>query len=59
MANSSINIDFKILGTALRKFVREKAVKANGTIVYKKGNKLIEENPKTSAKKILKEYIHS
>ena len=59
MTTSQVNIDFKLLGLAFQRYIREKAAKANGTILYKNGNQLIEENPRTSQKKILKEYPHS
>ena len=59
MITSQVNIDFKLLGLAFQRYIREKATKSNGTILYKKGNQLIEEDPRTSQKKILKEYTHS
>jgi hypothetical protein len=59
MITSPVNIDFKLLSVALKKYIREKARKSNSTILYKKGNQLIEENPKTELTKILKEYTHS
>jgi hypothetical protein len=59
MSPSQVNIDFKLLNIALKKYIREKARKSNGTILYKKGNQLIEENPKTEQTKIIKEYIRS
>ena len=59
MINSQVNIDFKLLSFAFQKYIREKARKSGSTILYKKGDQLIEENPSTSKTKILKEYIHS
>jgi hypothetical protein len=59
MITSQVKIDFTILSRALKEYVRQKALQSNSTILYKKGNQLIEENPKTSQTKILKEYIHS
>lgn len=56
MTNGFINIDFKLLAAAFQKHVREKATRAGGTIVYKEGNCLIEEDPSTSKKIILKYY---
>jgi hypothetical protein len=41
------------MGKAFREFVRQKAIRANSTIVYIKDGVLIEENPKTSAKSVL------
>jgi len=59
MSQSQVNIDFTLLSRAFQKYIREKARKANSTILYKIGDQLIEENPSTLKKKILKEYIHS
>ena len=59
MIISKVNIDFRLLGFALQKYIREKATKSGSTILYKKDGQLIEENPRTSQKKILKEYTHS
>ncbi len=59
MITSQVNIDFKLLTLAFQKYIREKAKKANSTILYKIGDQLIEENPATSQRKVLKEYIHS
>lgn len=59
MTTSQVNIDFKLLSLAFQKYIREKAKKFNGTILYKKDDQLIEENPTTLQKKVLKEYIHS
>lgn len=59
MTTSQVNIDFKLLALAFQRYIREKATKSNSTILYKKGNQLIEEDPRTSQKKILKEYTHS
>ena len=58
MNTSQVNIDFEQLGSAYRKYIREKAAKANSTIVYREGNQQIEENPKTGEKKVLKDYNH-
>ena len=59
MTKSHVNIDFKVLSFSFKKYIREKARKSSSTIIYKIDNKLIEENPKTAKKRILKEYIHS
>ena len=59
MISSQVNIDFKFITLAFQKFIREKAKQTGGTIVYKYGNQLIEENPTTFTKKVLKEYSHS
>jgi len=49
-----VNIDFKIMQRALKQSVRDKAIKAGSTIIYLKDGKLIEEDPKTLSKRILK-----
>lgn len=59
MANSLVNFNFEALSKALRRHVREKARQAGTTIVYKKNGQLIEENPRTTETKILREYHHS
>jgi len=59
MITSQVHIDFKLLTPAFQKYIREKAIKANSTILYKIGDQLIEENPATLQKNVLKEYIHS
>lgn len=57
MAKAQVNIDFKVLGLAFQKYIREKATKSGGTILYKEGNLLIEENPKTLKRTTIKKYI--
>ncbi len=59
VTKSQVNIDFKLLGIALRKYIREKATRSNSTILYKEGDQLIEENPKTSKRRVVKEYTNS
>ena len=49
-----VNIDFKKMATAFREHVRRKAMLAGSTIIYKKNGQLIEEDPATSKKTILK-----
>jgi hypothetical protein len=56
-AKSPVNINFDAMSKAFQQHVREKAKKAGSTIVYQKDNQLIEENPLTGEKKILKEYL--
>lgn len=58
MDTSQVNTDFEQLGVAFQKYVREKAMRADSTIVYYEGNLLIEENPKTGEKEVLKKYNH-
>ncbi len=56
MKTKEVKIDFDALSQSMREFIREKAIKAGSTIVYQEGNCLIEENPATGEKKILKKY---
>ena len=49
-----VQINFKIMEKAFREHVRKKAIQAGSTIIYKKDGHLIEEDPKTSKKIILK-----
>jgi hypothetical protein len=46
------DFDFKLMSKAFKETVRDKAIKANSTIVYLQDGELIEKNPKT--KRILK-----
>lgn len=57
MEKSQVNIDFKLMETAYREYVREKAILAGSTIVYVKDGQLIEENPKTLEKNILNKTL--
>ncbi|MDX2046617.1 MAG: hypothetical protein SFU87_07505 [Chitinophagaceae bacterium] len=54
MKPRQINIDFRRMENAFREYVRKKAIDANSTIIYKKENQLIEEDPATSKKTVLK-----
>lgn len=56
MNSYKVHIDFEVLSKVFSTFVREKAKLSGSNIVYKKGNNVIEENPLTSEKKILKTY---
>ena len=56
MSKILINIDFDSIQKSFGKFIREKAEKAHSTIVYRQGQQLVEEDPRTRQKKILKEY---
>ncbi len=46
MKTGNINIDFKTMAKALREVVQEKAIAHGSTIVYMKGENLIEETTK-------------
>lgn len=54
MSKSKVNIDFKLMKKALKESVRDKAIKACSTIVYLENGEIIEEDPKTKTKRILK-----
>ena len=54
MKPRQINIDFKKMEKAFREYVRKKAIEAHSTIIYKQGDQLIEEDPATSKKTVLK-----
>lgn len=54
MKAPQVQINFKIMEKAFREHVRKKAIPAGSTIIYKKDGQLIEEDPKTSKKIILK-----
>jgi hypothetical protein len=51
---SKVNIDFKLIGKAVKDMVAEKAIHSGSTIVYSDTEgKLIEEDPKTHIKRVL------
>ena len=54
MKSPQVHINFKIMEKAFREHVRKKAIQAGSTIIYKKDGQLIEEDPKTSEKFVLK-----
>lgn len=58
MKPKQVNIDFKKMGKAFREHVRKKATLAGSTIIYKKNGQLIEEDPATSKKIILKAALN-
>ncbi|MCW3106066.1 MAG: hypothetical protein JWQ09_572 [Segetibacter sp.] len=59
MEKAQVNIDFEVMAKAMREHVRNKAARAESTIIYKKNGVLIEEDPKNSKKTILKEAVYS
>ena len=59
METQKVKIDPDKLSQSMRQFIREKAIAAGSTIVYQEDNNLIEENPATGEKKILKTYAES
>ncbi|MBX2923235.1 MAG: hypothetical protein KF746_13630 [Chitinophagaceae bacterium] len=54
MSASNIYIDLTKMQAALKQFVRYKAEKAGSNIIYVRNGQLIEENPKTHKKIVLK-----
>lgn len=58
MKECQVKIDFKILGLALQKHIREKASKSGSSIIYQHGDALIRENPRTKVKITIKKYPH-
>ncbi len=51
--NEKVNINFKIMKTAVKAYAREKAKKAGGSIIYLQDKKIIEENLLTSTKTVV------
>jgi hypothetical protein len=54
MKKGDLFVDFARFAEAFRQFVRSKAIAANSTIIYVSEGQLIEEEPKTSQKTVLK-----
>ena len=54
--NSSVNIDFEVMRYAVKKHAREKAIKFGSTLIYVENGRLIEEDPSSSKKIVLKTY---
>lgn len=54
MKNSKVNINFKVMATALSTHVRAKAMAAGSTIVYRENGQLIEETPKKKQERAFK-----
>ncbi len=59
MTKSQVNINFEVMAKAMREHVRNKATLAGSTIIYKKNGVLIEEDPKSLRKTVLKEAVSS
>lgn len=57
MPNKKVNIDVEKMQQAFQDYVRKKAILANSTIIYEENGQLIEEDPKTCKKIILKESL--
>jgi hypothetical protein len=54
MKKKEVEIDFKRMETAMREYVLKKALDAGSTIVYREGENIIEEDPSTLKKTILR-----
>jgi len=54
MKNAIINTGGEEMKDSVKRLVREKAINAGNTIIYGDGENIIEEDPRTSEKKILK-----
>jgi hypothetical protein len=54
-----VQINFDIIGKAFEKHVRQKAILAGNTIVYAINGQLIEEDPITLKKTVLKSVSYS
>jgi hypothetical protein len=59
MNSPLVRIDFELLSKLFQEYVREKAKQFGSTIVYKKGDILIEEDPQDSTQRVLKHYTYS
>lgn len=54
MPSSEVHIDFKKMQSAIMAYVRRKAEISGSDIIYVKNGQLIQENPKSNKKTILK-----
>ena len=59
METTQVNIDFAVIGASFEKYVRQKALLAGSSIVYAINGLLIEEDPKTLKKIVLKEVSYT
>lgn len=57
MKKAEVNIDFSKIGHGMSEFVRNKAAKAGSTIVYGENGHIVEEDPRTGKKKVLRRSI--
>lgn len=57
MPEKKVNIDVEKMQQAFEDYVRRKAMEVNSTIIYEENGQLIEEDPKTCKKVILKESL--
>jgi len=57
MKKADVKIDFSKIGKGISAFVRNKAAKAGSTIVYGENGNIVEEDPRTGKKKVLRRSI--
>ena len=57
--NEKVNIDFKVMRSAVKEYARQKARDCGGSIIYFQDKKIIEENPATSKKIIVAARLDS
>lgn len=51
--NEKVNINFKVMKTAVKAYAKEKAKKAGSSVIYLQDKKIIEENLQTSKKTVV------
>ena len=54
MSSPQVHIDFKKMQSAIKAYVRRKAEISGSNIIYVKNGQLIQENPKSNIKTVLK-----
>jgi hypothetical protein len=54
MPSPQVHIDFKKMQTAIKAYARRKAEISGSNIIYVKNGQLIQENPKSNKKTVLK-----
>jgi hypothetical protein len=55
MEKGPVNFDMKKMEELVPAFVRARAIKAGSYVIYMKNNQLIQENPRTGERTILKD----
>ncbi len=59
MESLQVNIDFAVIGKTFEKYVRQKAILAGSNIVYAVNGQLIEEDPRTLKKNVIKAVTYT
>ncbi len=59
MKTDKVHIDFKVMEKSFREYVRNKAVRFGSTIVYMENGEVIEEEPGTGKKTVLKQQLQT